>query len=364
MRKVLFGILLTGALNVFAEDMQIRISPEQIDNLAIKVGAMAPGRYIPLLSAPAKVVVPADKEILLSTPQPGLLTQLRANIGDKVEKGQLLAQIHSPELVTLQQQFLTARSELNLAGFSRSRDKKLLQEGVIAERRWQETQAMYSSKAAIAHEAKQLLSIAGMSQAEIETLAKTQTLDTLLNVRSPIKGVVLERLAALGTRLDMQAPLYRIADLSELWLEINIPQERLNSLHIGDKVQIPDSDRQAKITLLGQSVDQSNQTILARAVIQGDAGNLRVGQQLNVQIMQTSPEVSFRVPNSAVAQNAGHSYVFVRNADGFAVIEVKVVGKENQDSLVTASGLSDNAQIAVEGAVALKANWLGLGGDE
>lgn len=363
MKKIILSIILTGSLNVFAQDMQLHIAPEQIDNLAIKIGPMLPSQQIPLLSAPAEVVVPADREILLSTPQPGLLSQLLVNIGDKVAKGQVVAQVHSPELVSLQQQFLTTRNQLNLARLEQNRDKKLLQEGVIAQRRWQETKAMYSSKAAIADEAKQLLHIAGMSGAEIDTLAKTHQLNISLKVRSPIDGVVLERLATLGTRLDMQAPLYRIADLSELWLQINIPQERLLHIRIGDRVTIPGFTSLAEISLLGQSVDPNNQTVLARAIIKGDTENLRVGQHLNVQVMQTSAAMGFRVPNTAIAQNAGHSYVFVRNADGFAVTEVSVVGKQAQDSLITGA-LTADQQIALEGSVALKANWLGMGGDE
>lgn len=363
MRKIVFSILLTCTLNVCAEDMQIQISPEQIDNLAIKIGHMTPSQEIPLLSAPAEVVVPADREMLLSAPQPGLLIQLQANIGDKVKKGQILAQIDSPELVALQQQFLTARSELHLASLEQNRDQKLLQEGVIAQRRWQQTQAQYNSKAAIANESRQLLRIAGMSHTEIDSLAKTHKLGMSLKVRSPIDGVVLERLATLGSRLDMQAPLYRIADLSDLWLEINIPQERLQNIRVGDLVKIPGTANVAEIRLLGQSVDPDNQTILARAIIQGHSENLRVGQHLNVQVMQTSNVKSFRVPNTAIAQNAGHSYVFVRNAAGFAVTEVSVIGKQQQDSLITGA-LSENQEIAIQGAVALKANWLGMGGDE
>ena len=363
MRKILLNILLIGSLNVFAEDMQIHINPEQIDNLSIKIGSMVPSREIPLLSAPAEVIVPADRELLLSAPQPGLLSQLKVNIGDPVKKGQILAQIDSPELVVLQQQFLTARSQLHLAATEQSRDKKLLQEGVIAQRRWQETQALYNSKAAIANEAKQLLRMAGMSNAEIDQLARTHQLTMALKVRSPIDGVVLARLATLGARLGMQAPLYRIADLSELWLQINIPQERLRNIRIGDQVKIPGSASVAVISLLGQSVDPDNQTVLARAVIKGNAENLRVGQHLNVEVMQNSNVMGFRVPNSAIAQNAGHSYVFVRNADGFLVTEVSVVGKQDLDSLITGP-LTQAQQIATEGAVALKANWLGMGGDE
>jgi cobalt-zinc-cadmium efflux system membrane fusion protein len=363
MRKTLFSLLLMGATAVCAEDMQVRMSAEQISNLSIKVAAVVPSQQIPLLSAPAKVVVPANKEVLLSATQSGLLSQLNANIGDKVQKGQALALIHSPELVALQQQFLTTRSELNLAGLEQHRDQKLLQEGVIAERRWQETQSLHSSKAAVADEARQLLLMAGMSATEIETLAKTHKLSSLLTVRAPMSGVVLERLATLGSRLDIQSPLYRIADLSELWLEINIPQERLQQIRVGDSVEIADSGIGAKISLLGQSVNQDNQTVLARAVIQGNPGALRVGQNLNVRLMQDSQHPGFKVPNSAIAQNAGHNYVFVRNAEGFAVTEVNVAGKQEQDTIIYGP-LGHQAEIAVQGAVALKATWLGLGGDE
>ncbi len=100
-------------------------------------------------------------------------------VGDKVEKGQVLAQVLSSELVALQQQYLTARSNLQLASLEQRRDKTLLAEGVIAERRWQETQAMHNSKAALADEAKQLLLMAGMTAPDISVLDKTRKLDSL-----------------------------------------------------------------------------------------------------------------------------------------------------------------------------------------
>ena len=363
MKKIVFSLLLSYVLNAFAEDMQIKISPEQISNLAINVGPVEASQQVPLLSAPARVVVPGNHERLLSAPQPGFLTQLNANVGDSVTKGQLLAQIHSPELVALQQQFLTARSELNLISLEQRRDKKLLEDGVIAQRRWQQTEALHNSKAAMADEARQLLSMAGMSATEINALSKSHKLSSLLSVRSPIDGVILDRMVILGSRLDMQAPLYRIADLSELWLEINVPQERMQSLRIGDAVKVENTPISAKISLLGQSVNSDNQTMLARAKIEGKAPQLRVGQNFNVQIMQHLDQQGFKVPNPAIAHNAGHNYVFVRNVDGFVVTEVTVIGKQGEYSLISGP-LNTEAQIAVQGAVALKANWLGLGRDQ
>lgn len=363
MRRLILWLLLMQSFSAFALDSQIHISQEQITNLGIEIQALQSSRLVPLFYVPGKVVVPADREVLVSSNQPGLVTQLPVNIGDKVHKSQLLAQLNSPELVTLQQAFLTASSELNLSDQELSRDQKLLQEGVIALRRWQETQTLHSGKSAKADEARQLLLLAGMSVAEIKTLGQTRKLDNRLNIRSPVDGVVLERLTNLGARLDIQAPLYRVADLSELWLEINIPQERLDSVRLGDAVRLEDSNITAKISLLGQSVNRENQTVLARATVIPPADGLRVGQNVNVQILQNSAQSGFLVPNTAIAQNEGHAYVFVRNQDGFAVTEVSVAGKQDKDSLISGP-LSGSEQIATKGAVALKANWLGLGGSE
>lgn len=296
MKMMLFVFLLIITLLTAAQEMQIRITGEQIDKLDVKVGALSPSNQIPLLYAPAKVVVPANRELLVSSTQPGLIIELQANIGDSVQKGQVLAKINSPDLVGLQREFLTAGSELNLSEMEYKRDKKLLQEGVIADRRWQETRAMHNSKSAQFDSARQLLVMAGMSPGEINKLADTHKLNSLLNIHSPISGVVLDRSATLGARLDIQAPIYRIADLSELWLEINIPQESVNKIRIGDLVRVENTAVTAQIRLMGQSVNRDNQTVLARAVIDGKQTLFRVGQNVNVQILQLSEQNDLKYP--------------------------------------------------------------------
>lgn len=358
----LCGFFIVSCGQASAELSQIRMSQQQIDNLDVRVAPLAAGSNIPLFYAPARVTVPADREALVASSVAGLVTKIHVNIGDRVVKGQVLATLNSPELVGLQQAYLTAGSEHNLADIEQGRDQKLLQEGVIAERRLQETEVLHGSKSAKADETRQLLELAGMSVGEIKQLAKTKRLNNQLAIRSPLDGVVLERLVVLGSRLDMQTPLFRVADLSQLWLEINIPQERMGQVKIGDSVGVEDSGIVARVALLGQSVNRDNQTVAARAVLDGKAEGLRVGQSVNVKLLGGG-QTGFRVPNTALAQNEGHSYVFVRNAEGFAVTEVSVAGKQADVTLVNGP-LTGNEQIAVKGAVALKANWLGLGGDE
>lgn len=365
MKITLIAILFLSWTQVIANDNEIKLTRFQLYNLGIKIDKLKAIKQIPLLYAPAKIVIPPSQEYIVSAAQAGLISKLNVTIGDRVKKGQILAHINSPGLLSMQRQFLKANSEKRLAWSSYQRDEKLLQEGVISDRRWQESQSRYNSFIAEANEAKQLLEIAGMSAKDIKTLANKRRLSSQLNVYSPISGVILERMVVAGERLNILAPLYRIANLEQLWLEIHIPHERISSIKIGNKVLIENTDITATISLLGQSVNSKNQTILARAIIDGQYANLRAGQNVNSQIIQSSDKKTFILPNAAIAQSDGNAYVFIRNSSGFIVSPVEIIGKQQNNAVITGNNdLTVNIEIATRGAVALKANWLGLGGSE
>ncbi|MGZ8226340.1 MAG: efflux RND transporter periplasmic adaptor subunit [Methylococcaceae bacterium] len=354
----------------FAESSEntVQLSEEHIKNLGVTLGKPVAVSQIPLLVAPAKVVIPPSQEYIVSASQSGLITRLTAAVADTVKKGALLAQINSPDLLELQGQYLKAGSVLQLAATVYSRDKKLLKDGVIANKREQETLSQYNAAVLDVNQAKQLLVIAGMSDVDITRLNNSHRLNSQLNVYAPISGVIIERMAVAGTRVDSLAPLYRLANLDELWLDINIPQERINDIKVGDKALIENTPVSAEIKLLGENVDPENQTLLARAVIKSSkdilkAAAIRAGQKINVQIIQASNQAVFSIPNTAIAQNEGKSFIFIRNPSGFAVSQISIIGKQGETSIIK-SDLTGDEDIAIKGAVALKANWLGLGSDE
>lgn len=359
---ILFFLISTNSI---ADNNEIKISKVQLYNLGIKLGQLKTIAHIPLLYAPAQVIIPPNQEYIVSVAQAGLVNKINATVGDTVEKGQVLAHISSPELLSLQRQFLKANSQKQLALSGFERNKKLLQEGVISNRHWQESRSHYNAFLAEADESKQLLEIIGMSAQDIKTLASSRRLSSQLKIRAPIKGVVLERMVVAGERLDMLASMFRIANLEQFWLEINIPQERMGNIKVGDRVKIETTEIVAEIVLLAQSVNKKNQTILARAVIIGSPSNLRVGQNVTAQIVQNSHQSTFIVPNVAIAQSKGQAYLFIRNATGFEVSAIKIVGKQQNNSVIIGNeNLSEGLEIAIRGAVALKANWLGLGNDQ
>ncbi len=357
--------LMTACFSLSAEELAITLTAPQIQNLGVQLGRLQPVTQTPLLTAPAQVVIPPSHEQIVSASQAGLISQLYVATGDPVQKGTPLAVINSPELLSLQRQFLKAANERSLALSAFQRDKKLQEEGVIAERRWQESRSAYQSFSAEFNETRQLLEIAGMTSAEINQLAAQRRLNSQLTLYAPVDGVIMERYVVVGEHLDRLAPLYRIASLDQLWLEINVAQEQAGLIRVGDQVQIENTDVTATVSLLGRHVDHNNQTVMVRAVIDQADNTLRAGQNVNVQVIQGVDASAFIVPNSAIAQSEGQAYIFVRTPSGFNLHPVTLLGKQNNATVIAGSSdLKSEQEIAVQGAVALKANWLGLGGDE
>ncbi len=361
--KALFIIFIClNSMQLFA-NVQIKLSEAQLYNLGVKLGEPEVISTSPLLDAPAKVTIPPANEYIVSTSHAGLVNEILVTVGDEVEKGQLLAIINSPDLLTLQQHHLQSVNELKLARTDFLRDQKLYKEGVIADRRWLKTQANYHVFVSHLNETRQLLSIAGLSMQEIKQLEKKHILNSQLKIVAPISGVVLERDVTMGGQVDALGALFKIANLNKLWLDISIPQQRINLVHLGDKATIQSMNVTARIFLLGKYVDYENQTILVRAEIDSGLDLIRPGQTVNAQISQSSANPMFKVPNSALAQYMGVTYVFMRTKTGFIAQPVQVLGRQERKTIITGE-IQENSVIALRGAVALKANFLGLGGDE
>lgn len=347
----------------FSLEALVKINTEQEHHLDIRTVKPEIIASVPLARAPARVTLPPQNEYLVSASQAGLVSRVNVSLGMSIAKGQVLAEMQSPNLLALQRGVLDAATSFNLARAKLNRDKTLLAEGIIAKMRFQETQSDYDRYETALTEAEQVLAAAGVSAVDIRTLRQSRKLNSQLNVRSPIDGMVLERMVTAGQRVDVLAPLFRIGKLDELWLEIDMPQERMNEMRIGDKVRIENSNSVARITQIGQSVSPGSQSALVRGVIEGKTRAIRPGQNVNVQISHASTDQLFRLPLAALVNQDGKTYVFVRVNGGFAARPVAVASTE-EHHVVIHEGLALGESVAVQGVAALKASWIGIGGDE
>jgi cobalt-zinc-cadmium efflux system membrane fusion protein len=359
LRLLLFGSVLVGA--VHGEDL-IRLDAQQIEHLDIRTTKPEVIGALPLASAPARVVIPPDREFIVSAPQAGVITRINVALGATVSRGQVVAELQSPDWLALQRSLLNALTEFNLAQAKLHRDQKLLEEGVISRLRWQETRSLFDKAQANLREAEQVLVTSGMSSRELDELKQSRSITSTLLLRSPIQGVLLERLVTVGQRVSMLAPLFRIGNTEQLWLEIDMPQERLKEVRIGDGVELESPRIRATIIEISQNVRPDSQSALVRASIDEHDQTVRAGQNVNVQVMHASTDFICRVPLAALVYQDGDPYVFVRTPEGFVARRVGVAAIDGRQAILH-EGLTADDRVAVQGVAALKAAWTGIGGD-
>lgn len=336
----------------------IPVDAAQQAAFAIELAAPAPASESLTRRYPAEVAVPNRQMRVVAAPQSGVLESLLVAEGERVEVGQVLAELRSPELVDAQSQYLESLTRLELIESELARDRTLFSEGVIAERRLLESQSKQRELTTLVEQRRQLLELAGFSREDIMTLARTRRLTSRLPVRSPIGGVVLEQMVSTGQSVATAAPLYRVAELNPLWLEIHVPVERILGLQEGGRVLLPREDTAGTIVTIGRMVHGRDQGVLVRAEISEGTAGLRPGQFVEVQLSAATEAESWRVPLGSVVRHAGDAYVFVVRDGGFEALPVRVLAEE-EGSAVVAGGLTAADRLAVSGVVAIKAAWLG-----
>ena len=358
------ALLLAGTVLAAPPDTDIRLKPEQLRALGIEVRALSAGGGL-ASALPAQVVVPNEQLRVVAAPLAGMVSQLLVAPGESVKKGQPLARLASPALLQAEREYLQAAQQAQLANQTATRDAALLEEGIIATARAQASRSAQQQAAAALVERREVLRLAGVPDAALASLGKRGQLPSEMIVSAPIDGNVLEQSAAPGQRVEAAAPLFRIGKLDPLWLEIQAPAALAPVLREGVAVSVGGTAAAGKIINVGRAINASSQTLLLRARIDSNAGQLVPGQMVEA-ALQLPNDGSFTVPQAAVVRHEGKAWVFVTEGDGtaFRPLEVTPAGQAGERVLVKSPALKAETRIAVRGTSALTASWLGIGKEE
>lgn len=360
----ILGLIVLSITQLAWAGDDIALSAKQAQALGITTAALPAKQSGEVSGLPAQVVIPPNQLFVISTPLPAMIEQTLVGVGDSVKKGQPIARLQSPALAEAQRGLLQASVQSQLAKENLSRDEALWKDGIIAESRYRATKGLALEAQAALSERRQMLRLAGMSDAAIAQLQSGSNLSSLLTLTAPIDGVVLEKSASAGQRLDAAVPMFKIAKLDPLALEIQAPLAYTRDLKIGAAITVPAYAASGKLTAIGRSLTGANQTILLRAMIQQGAENLRPGQFVEASIsISANGGAQWEIPNSAISRIAGKTVVFVETPKGFRAQTINVLNEGAQSSVI-GGDLNGDEKIAVRGVSTLKSSMMGIGGGE
>jgi membrane fusion protein, copper/silver efflux system len=260
------------------------------------------------------------------------------NTGQAVRRGQPVLEIYSPDLVAAQEELLTAlRLERQLGGSAAPG---------VADR-----------SAGLAESARRKLLLWDVSPAQIERLERSGEVRRTLTLHAGSSGFVVEKLVQAGQAVTAGMPLYRLADLSVVWVEADVYEQDLRFVRTGDEVRVeiaayPGETLSGRVTYVYPDVRVETRTARIRVVLPNPDGRIRPGMFATVLLEAAVSERAVLAPRDAVMRTGTRDIVFVETAPG--VFEPRNVrtGAETDGRVQILSGL-----LAGERVVA-RANFL------
>ncbi len=300
-----------------------------------------PVELAPVVRAPMSeyfsttAVVEAEKEATLLAKVRGQVVDVRAEEGDRVERGQLLARLDDAESAA---QLGHARVRAVNMQRERERAESMFDKGLIPERDLAE--ARYN------HE----LSAADLNVAKLQV--------THARVRAPFAGVVTARHIDPGENAEGGTPLFDLADLEPLLVHVFMPERQVTRMEVGQAARVlpaalDDVALDGRVIRVSPRVDPRTGTVRATIELGETHPEVRPGSFVRVKIQTNRREGALVIPKRALVQEGGDTHVFCAEADTVRRVPV-VLGYQDDTQVEVLEGLGEGDQVVRVGQGALR----------
>jgi membrane fusion protein, heavy metal efflux system len=340
----------------------VHIDPGMLRDLRITTAAVEDRPGGEGVTALGELGVNEDRYAEVSTPVAAQVTQVQAATGDAVKVGQALVELHSAEHGRAAASLASGEVRLGAMRKAVERKRQLAADGIVAPKDVQEAEAQLAEAEAEVASARAQLSAVGMSAAP-STAARFIR-------RSPVAGTIIDRAAVMGRVAEPGQPLFKVGDLSRIWLTVQGFERDAVRVRKGTEATvtlaaIPGRTFSARVALIGARVDPVSRTIPIRLVLDNPDGTLRPGMSASafIPLGETGARI-VTVPVAALQRLEDGWNVFLPSSEAGA-FERRQVGRGRTlgGEVEILSGLKPGEKVVVEGAFLLKAEVEKAGGE-
>ena len=350
-------------------------TPVSTQSSGIETETVAPQSIAGVIPATGKILVPEDRVAIIGPVNQGRIVRLYAGQGTRVRKGQKLADLESADIDQAEADYLKALAdyenarrssvaEVKLAQATYDRTKLLYEKTIVAGKNLRTAEhdlevakasaenSVNGTKAALTAARRHLL-ILGLKDSTIDSLASKPDLAAVFSLNSPIDGIVVERNATIGASVGTEASLFKIIDLSRVWVDANVFEKDLQRVRLGQQVKLtvpafPGSTFSGKVILVNSVVDPDTRTVKVRTEVPNPDGRLKPDMFANVEIITDVNRAAISIPQSAVLNDNGQTVVFVAEGDGYHKRQVHT-GIQNGDWVEIIDGPKAGDKLVVKG---------------
>ena len=350
-------------------------APGSSQNSGVEVEIVAPQAIAGSIAATGKILVMEDRMANIGPVHEGRIVNLYAGQGSVVRKGQKLADLESADIDQAEADYLkaladyenvnrTSAAEVKFAQANYDRTKMLYEKTITAGKNLQQAEhdlelakaaaasSVAGARVALASARRHLL-ILGLKESAIDALANKSNLGSVFSLDAPISGVVVERNATVGATVGSDASLFKIIDLSSVWIDANVFEKDLGRVRRGQEVRVtvpafPGVTFMGRVILISSVVNPETRAVQVRTEVANPDGRLRPDMFANVEIITDVRRAAISLPQSAVLDDGGKKIVFVQTDKGYEK-HIVTVGIESDDRVEILDGLQAGDKVVVKG---------------
>jgi RND family efflux transporter MFP subunit len=255
--------------------------------------------------------------------------------GQALRRGQPLLDLYSPELLATQQEYLLALGT-----------SETLRQSTIADARIQAERLVES--------ARQRLTLWDLPPDVMQRLDRTRRADASITFRSPVSGIVIEKPVVEGMRVAAGQTLYKVADLSSVWVEADVFESDAPFVKVGGPAVVtldawPGESLRGRATYIYPFVEEKTRTLKVRFAFANPRLRLKPGMYANVR-MDAALGAGITIPADALLDAGQEQLVFVAEGDGYFAPRRVSAGLRVGDRVQIREGLGDGEEVAAGAA--------------
>jgi membrane fusion protein, heavy metal efflux system len=346
-------------------DVVVTLAPEAVARAGIEISQATTIARADRVPFPGVVEPNAYRQVAVTPLVGGRVVRTSAQLGDRVRRGQALAQVFSPELAAARTKYLAAKAMLDAHDRELQRTQKLMEIGAASRQELERIHAEHAAQTAEVESARSRLRLLGAAG---EATAPKGDQDATITVPAPIEGVVTERMANVGLNVDPTTKLFSIVDLSNVWIVADVYEKDLHRIREGARATVtttayPDLSVEGRVSYIDPQLNSATRTAKVRVEVPNPRGQLRLGMYTDVTIESGGAMPVLSVPKASIQNVADRQVVYVpipQEPAKFIEREVRL-GRPSGDVVEVVSGLNSGDAVVSKGSFFLRAEAERLG---
>ena len=350
-------------LSPFFAPTVLKLSPEAGRMIGLKVEPTTVRSVDDVLTLDGAVEVSPARRGFAASQLAGTIRAIRTDRGRTVTPSDVVAEVYSPELLTMQQELLKTHLETALVSTTLASLKNV--PGAAARRMWELESQLNGLKSRGEGLRRKLLTV-GLAVGDIDRLLSRSEMVTAVPVRAPIAGVVVNFDKVLGQAVAAHEPLFEVHDLSALPVRGFVSERDLGRVLPGRPVRVrliadPRFVGIGRVVRSSRTVGADTRSLAVWVELEaGSAGQLLHNQLATVTVVLGSGPPAVAVPRSAVVTDGSAAFVFVQKPDGAFDRRAVETGPADDRFVTITRGLTVGEPVAVDGTAELMTAFASL----